>query len=92
MATPEMTPLGKDSVIDYGMHFATPSEKELKPGEHREWRVDLGTLFILKPGKYLVSVKLKLSQPALGERVPFEISTEPLGFTEEIIQASKTNQ
>jgi hypothetical protein len=81
--TPEMTPRGKrgpDSVIDYGINFATPFLEELKPGEHHEWRVDLGTLFILKPGKYLVSVKLKLSQPALGEMAPLEISTEPLAF------------
>jgi len=94
-ATPEMTPRGKsgpDSVIDYGINSATPQISELKPGEHYEWRVDLGTLFILKPGKYLVSVKLKLNQPGLGESVPFEISTEPLGFTEEKIQASQTNQ
>lgn len=91
-ATPEMTPRGKDSVIDYGIYYATPAVEELKPGEHHEWRVDLGTLFILKPGKYLVSVKLKLSQPALGGTVPFEISTDPLGFTEETIQASQTNQ
>jgi hypothetical protein len=94
-ATPEMTPRGKsgpDSVIDYGINFATPQITELKPGEHYEWRVDLGTLFILKPGKYLVSVKLKLSQPALEGAVPFEISTDPLGFTVETIQASQTNQ
>ena len=92
---PEMTPRGKsgpDSVIDYGIHYATPAVAELKPGEHHEWRVDLGPLFILKPGKFLVSVRLKLSQPALGEWVPFEISTDPLGFTEETIQASQTNQ
>jgi hypothetical protein len=94
-AMPEMTPRGKsgpDSVIDPGYTFATPAAEELKPGEHYEWRVDLGTLFILKPGKYLVSLKLKLNQPAPGESVPFEISTEPLGFTEETIQASQTNQ
>ena len=94
-ATPEMTPRGKsgpDSVIDNGIHFATPAVEELKPGEHHEWRVDLGTLFILKPGKYLVSVKLKLNQPTLEETVPFDISTDPLGFTEETIQASQTNQ
>jgi hypothetical protein len=93
-ATPEMTPRGKsgpNSVIDWGS-FATPAAEEMKPGEHYEWRVDLGTLFILKPGKYLVSLKLKLNQPAPGEWVPFEISTEPLGFTEETIQASQTNQ
>jgi len=89
-ATPEMTPLGKDSVIDWGS-FATPAEEELKPGEHYEWRVDLGTLFILKPGKYLVSLKLKLNQLVPGGWVPFEISTDPLGFTEETIQASQTN-
>jgi hypothetical protein len=46
----------------------------------------------LKPGKYLVSVKLKLSQSVPGGTVPFEITTEPLGFTEETIQASQTNQ
>jgi hypothetical protein len=83
-ATPEMTPRGKsgpDSVIDNGIHFATPAVEELKPREHYEWRVDLGTLFILKPGKYLVSVKLKLNQPALEGAVPFDISTDPLGFT-----------
>jgi hypothetical protein len=83
-ATPEMTPRGKsgpDSVIDYGINYATPQIRELKPAEHYKWRVDLGTLFILKPGKYLVSLKLKLNQPAPGESVPFEISTEPLGFT-----------
>jgi hypothetical protein len=94
-ATPKMTPRGKsgpDSVIDYGIKFATPQISELKPGEHYEWRVYLGTLFILNPGKYLVSVKLKLDQPAPGEWVPFEISTEPLAFTEETIQASQTNQ
>jgi len=93
-ATPQMTPRGKsgpDSVIDYGINSATPQISELKPGEHYEWRVDLGTLFILKPGKYLVSVNLKLNQPGLGESVPFDISTEPLGFTEETIQASQTN-
>jgi hypothetical protein len=54
--------------------------------------VDLGTLFILKPGKYLVSVKLKLSQSVPGGAVPFDISTDPLGFTVETIQASETNQ
>ena len=91
-ATPEMTPRGKDSVIDYGIYYATPAVEELKPGEHHEWRVDLGTLFILKPGKYLVSVKLKLNQPVSGGTVPFYISTDPLGFTEETIQASQTNQ
>jgi hypothetical protein len=94
-ATPEMTPRGKsgpDSVIDYGINYATPSMTELKPGEHYEWRVDLGTLFILKPGKYLVSVKLKLNQPAPEGTVPFDISTEPPGFTEETIQSSQTNQ
>jgi hypothetical protein len=94
-ATPEMTPRGKsgpDSVIDYGINFATPAVEELKPGEHHEWRVDLGTLFILKPGKYLVCVKLKLNQPAPEGTVPFEISTDSLGFTEETIQASQTNQ
>jgi hypothetical protein len=83
-ATPEMTPRGKsgpDSVIDYGINYATPQTRELKPGGHYEWRVDLGSLFILKPGKYQVSLKLKLNQPAPGEWVPFEISTEPLGFT-----------
>ena len=79
-----MTPRGKrgkDSVIDDGIYFATPALEELKPGEHHEWRVDLGTLFILKPGKYLVSVKLKLYSPALKGRVPFDISTNPLEFT-----------
>jgi hypothetical protein len=94
-ATPEMTPRGKsgpDSVIDYGINYATPSMTELKPGEQYQWRVDLGTLFILKPGKYLVSVNLKLSQSVPGGTVPFEISTKPLGFTEETIQASQTNQ
>jgi ABC-type Fe3+-hydroxamate transport system substrate-binding protein len=93
-ATPEMTPRGKsgpDSVIDYGINYATPSMTELKPGEHYEWRVDLGTLFILEPGKYLVSLKLKLSQSVPGGAVPFEISTEPLGFTEKKIQASQIN-
>ena len=92
-ATPEMTPLGNsgpDSVINPGITFAIPPHRELKPGEHYEWRVDLGTLFILKPGKYLVSVKLKLSQAALEGTVPFDISTDPLGFTEETIQASIT--
>ncbi|HWY31306.1 MAG TPA: hypothetical protein VNX46_11145 [Candidatus Acidoferrum sp.] len=82
-ATPEMTPRGKsgkDSVIDDGISFATPQITELEPGEHYEWRVDLGTLFILKPGKYLVSVNLKLDQPALEGTVPFDISTDPLGF------------
>jgi hypothetical protein len=94
-ATPEMTPRGKsgpDSVIDSGIYYAIPPHRELKPGEHYEWRVDLGTLFALKPGKYLVSVKPKLNQPALGEWVPLEISTEPLGFREKTIQASQTNQ
>jgi hypothetical protein len=94
-ATPEMTPRGKsgpDSVIDYGINSATPQISELKPGEHYEWRVDLGTLFILKPGKYLVSVNLKFSQSVPGGAVPFEISTAPLGFTEEKIKASQTNQ
>ena len=94
-ATPEMTPRGKsgpDSVIDYGINYAIPPIRELKPGEHHEWRVDLGTLFILKPGKYLASVKLKLNQPALEGTVPFDISTDPLGFTVETIQASETNQ
>jgi hypothetical protein len=94
-ATPEMTPRGKsgpDSVIDYGINYAIPSMRELKPGEHYEWRVDLGTLFILKPGKYLVSLELKLSQSVPGGAVPFEISTDPLGFTEETIQSSQTNQ
>jgi len=93
-ATPEMTPRGKsgpDSVIDWGS-FATPAEEELKLGQHYEWRVDLGTLFILKPGKYLISLKLKLSQSAPGGAVPFEILTDPLGFTEETIQASQTHQ
>lgn len=82
--TPEMTPRGKsgkDSVIDNGIHYATPAAEELKPGEHHEWRVDLGTLFILKPGKYLVSVNLKLNMPTLGGTVPFDVSTDPLGFT-----------
>ena len=94
-ATPEMTPRGKsgpDSVIDPGIHSATPAVEELKPGEHYEWRVDLGTLFILKPGKYLVSLKLKLNQIAPEGTAPFDISTDPLGFTVEIIQASQTNQ
>ena len=94
-ATPEMTPRGKsgkDSVIDNGIHYATPPVEELKPGAHHEWRVDLGTLFKLKPGTYLVSVNLKLNVPALAGRVPFDISTDPLGFTEETIQASQTNQ
>ena len=80
-ATPEMTPLGKDSVIDYGIYYAMPAVDELKPGEYHEWRVDLGTLFKLKPGKYHVSVKLKLNQPALEGTVPFDISTNPLEFT-----------
>jgi hypothetical protein len=82
-ATPEMTPRGKsgpDSVIDPGITYAIPPHRELKPGEHYEWRVDLGTLFILKPGKYLVSVNLKLNMPALGGTVPFVISTDPLKF------------
>jgi hypothetical protein len=94
-ATPEMTPRGKsgpDSVIDYGINFAIPPMTELKPGEHYEWRVDLGSLFILKPGKFLVSVNLKLSQSVPGGTVPFYISTGSLGFTEETIQASQSNQ
>jgi hypothetical protein len=93
-ATPEMTPRGKsgpDSVIDNGINYATPQISEMKPGEHYEWRVDLGTLFILKPGKYLVSVNLELNGAVPGV-TPFEISTDPLGFTEETIQASQTNQ
>ncbi len=82
-ATPQMTPRGKsgpDAVIDNGIHYATPAVEELKPGEHHEWRVDLGTLFILKPGKYLVYVNLKLNQPAPEGTAPFDISTDPLGF------------
>ena len=81
-AMPEMTPRGKsgsDSVIDSGS-FATPAVEELKPREHHEWRVDLGALFILKSGKYLVYVKLKLNQPAPEGTAPFEISTDPLKF------------
>ena len=83
-ATPGMTPRGKsgkDSVIDNGINYAMPAVDELKPGEHYEWRVDLGTLFILKPGKYRVSLKLKLYSPALKGRVPFDISTNPLEIT-----------
>ena len=93
-ATPKMTPRGKsgpDSVIDWGS-FATPAAEELKPGEHHEWRVDLGTLFILKLGKYQVSLKLKLNQRVPGGTVPFNISTDPLEFLVETIQANKTNQ
>lgn len=94
-ATPEMMPRGKsgpDAVIDYGISFATPDVEDLKPGEHHEWRVDLGTLFILKPGKYQVSLKLKLNQRVPGGTAPFYISTEPLGFTVEKIQAGETKQ
>ncbi|HEY3760349.1 MAG TPA: hypothetical protein VGN23_01185 [Verrucomicrobiae bacterium] len=94
-AMPEMTPRGKrgpDSVIDNGIYYATPLLLELKPGKHYEWHVDLGTLFILKPGKYLVSLKLKLNQLVPGGTAPFDISTDSLGFTEETIQASQDNQ
>lgn len=81
--TPEMTPRGKsgpDSVIDYGINYAFPAVEELKPGAHHEWRVDLATLFILKPGKYMISVNLELNQPVIGGWAPFEISTDPLEF------------
>lgn len=81
---PELTPRGKsgvDSVIDYGINSATPTLAELKPGGHREWRVDLSALFILKPGKYRVSVKPEFSLFVPGEEHLFKISTDPIGFT-----------
>ncbi|HEX5397632.1 MAG TPA: hypothetical protein VFY06_01100 [Verrucomicrobiae bacterium] len=82
-ATPEMTRRGKsgpDSVIDSGIVYGLPTMKELKSREAYEWRVDLGTLFILRPGEYLVSLKLKLDATAPGGAVPLVISTDPLEF------------
>ena len=88
-AMPELTPEGRKSIgvpESYYEYLVEP----LKPGEHYEWRVNLATLFNFRPGTYQVSVNLELNDAVPGV-TPFEISTEPLGFTEETIQASQSN-
>jgi hypothetical protein len=89
-AMPELTPEGRKSIgvpESYYEYLVEP----LKPGEHYEWRVDLATLFSFRPGTYKVSLNLDLNSTVPGV-TPFKISTEPLEFTEETIQASQTNQ
>jgi hypothetical protein len=89
-AMPELTPEGRKSIGVPEIYFSYLVEP-LKPGEHYEWRVDLATLFNFRPGTYKVSLNLDLNSFVPGV-TPFNISTEPLEFTEETIQASQTNQ
>jgi|ERR1700722_5545715 len=89
-AVPELTPAGK-KVIGVPEDYYSYRVEALKPGEHYEWRVNLATLFNFRPGTYQVSVNLGFNSAVPGV-TPFEISTDPLGFTEETIQASQTNQ
>jgi hypothetical protein len=75
---PELTPKGK-KVIDVPEIYYSYRVEALRPGEHYEWRVDLGTLFKLKAGKYQVCVNLDFNGAVPGV-TRFEISTDPLGF------------
>ena len=88
-SVPELTPSGKKVIGVPEIYFSYLVEP-LKPGEHYEWRVDLATLFNFRPGTYQVSVNLEFNGAVPGV-TPFNISTEPLEFTEETIQASQTN-
>ena len=89
-AVPELTPAGKKVIGMPEIYFSYRVEA-LKPGEHYEWRVDLATLFIFRPGTYQVSVNLEFNSAVPGV-TPFDISTDPLRFAVETIQASETNQ